>query len=153
MVIGELGKTETISYEAGATLNTEADKLSAKGKVSVRVAGVTKSDLTAFANKTATAKRANQTFTASGDPTITIRSSDPTALLAQVQLVVEGNVAANLDTEALKKKIVGQKEERAKQILSEVPLFSKVEFRYAPSWLNNRVNRRSSRVSIEVQYE
>jgi hypothetical protein len=153
MPIGELGKSETITYETSATAGTEADKVTAIAKVSLRLAGVTKSDLAKFANTTATVNRPNQAFTASQDPVISVLTSDPTAMLAKLKLNVEGTISAKLDTEILKKQVVGKVESDATQILSQVPLYSKVEFRYAPSFMDGRVSRRANRVSVEVLYE
>lgn len=153
MPVGELGKTETISYQASAALGAEADKVTGTAKVSVRLAGVTKTDLGKFASVKATADRPNQSFTASKDPVISVVNADQTALLVRLKLNVEGTVFAKLDTEQLKKQVVGKKEADAQRILSEVPLYSKVEFRYAPSFLDGRVSRRANRVSVEVLYE
>lgn len=153
MPVGELGKTETISYQASAALGAEADKVTGTAKVSVRLAGVTKTDLGKFASVKATADRPNQSFTASKDPVISVVNADQTALLVRLKLNVEGTVSAKLDTEQLKKQVVGKKEADAQRILSEVPLYSKVEFRYAPSFLDGRVSRRANRVSVEVLYE
>jgi len=153
MPIGELGQTETISYETTAKAGQEADTITATGKVSVRLAGVTKTTLVDFANVKATVNRPNQTFAASTDPAISVVSADQTAVLANLQLKVEGTISAKLDTEELKKQVLGKQESDAERILSEVPLYSKVEFRYAPSFINGRVSRRQNRVSVEVLYE
>lgn len=153
MPIGELGKTETVSYQASATAGAEADKITGTGKVSVRLAGVAKADLTSFANRQTVANRPNQTFTATKDPTISVLSADAGAPLARLRLVVEGNVSAKIDTEALKKDLVGKREAAARERLEQVPLYASVQFRYAPSWLKGKVSRRLNRVSVEVLYE
>lgn len=151
--INELNLTNTVSYETSANAGAEADQVTATAKISVRSAGITKSDLIKFASDQVTKSQPDRSFGTTQDPVITVVSTDQAALLANLKLIVDGTISAKIDTDALKSQVVGKKEADAEKILSSVPMFSKVEFRYAPSFLDGRVSRRANRVSVEVLYE